>query len=321
MKSKKLAAPHWAMTTKGRRELSPDKPIRMTSERTWIHVTTAAEPELTNLLRQYKIHPLTVEDMLHPQSRIKMEKFPHYVFFTFRGLHYENYRIFSKNFHFIVLGNLLITVTTEFRNTIFDLIRDWNTQKRLLEQGPEFVIHHILDIETDHTLAIVRKMEVSVDEFERYVLDKGSNVDTHFVFEMRGNLHHIKRVIGHHKEILESLDELKNRIYSAESHAFFRDVHDHQIRILETVDNLIASITLALEVHLTISSRRTNEIMKTLTILTSILLPMTFVTGIFGMNFQFLPWLQDPRGHVWSFVLMGILGAGMFLFFRWRRWF
>jgi len=314
---------NFLLTTASRRILPDDRPVPMPRKgKVWIHITAESEAELLLLLKKFNIHGLTIEDMLNPQTRIKVESFPNYTFFTFRGMHFEHNHIFSKNFHFVTMKNILITVANEPRNTILDLIQNWTRRRFLLEQGPEFIIHYILDVETDHTLNIVLAMEDQVDDFERSVVEHEDErgMDIRDVFALRGNLQHIKRVINHHKEILDKLDVMKSRFYTDASEAFFRDVQDHQIRVLETVDNLIGSITLAMEVHLTISSRRTSDIMRILTILTSILLPMTFITGIYGMNFENLPFLHHPLGYVLSFLVMLGVGAGMLFYFYLKKW-
>ncbi|MCE9500974.1 MAG: magnesium/cobalt transporter CorA, partial [Leptospira sp.] len=288
---------------------------------TWIHLTPKNESELAKLLQKYDIHPLTIEDILNPHSRIKMEKFPNYTFFVFRGLHFENNQIESRNFNFLITKNTLITIVIDHRNTIEDIITEWDSYKQLLLKGPEFIVHRIIDVETDHIFPIIYKIEDQAEAIEAQVFNQTAKLDINSIFVMRGNLQHIKKVIQRHKEILDELEDVKTKFFSVESEAFFRDVRDHSLRILESAESIKEMISSALEVHLTISTRRSNEIMKILTIMTAIMLPMTLIAGIYGMNFEHMPELQSKYGYYFTLAGMATLGMGMALYFKMKRWF
>ncbi|MBE7410520.1 MAG: magnesium transporter CorA family protein [Leptospiraceae bacterium] len=287
---------NWELNSKTKLEIKEIAPIPIPKGRTWIHLTPKSDIELNKLLLHFDIHPLTIEDCMNPMSRIKFERFPNYLFFVFRGLHFENNSIHSRNFNFILTQNTLITVVLDHRNTIEDLIADWDSGKKLLEKGAEFIIHRIIDIETDHILPIIYRIEDQAEEIESQVFKEDVDLDINSIFVMRRTLQHIKKVIHQHKEILDDLEDIKNPFFSHESEAFFRDVKDHSIRILESAETIRELISSALEVHLTISSRRSSEIVKILTIMTAIMLPMTLITGIYGMNFTKIPLLNWELG-------------------------
>lgn len=126
-------------------------------------------------------------------SRVKLEEFPNYTFVVFRGLHLENNRITAKNFNFIVTRNSLITIVLDHRNTIRDLIVDWSKNKNLLDKGIEFIIHKIIDVETDHIIPIVYRIEDQAEELESQVFGSNTELDINSIFMMRGNLQQIKK--------------------------------------------------------------------------------------------------------------------------------
>ncbi len=317
-----LQANNWILTTKGKTELKNSvAPIAIPLELTWISLTPKNETELNSFLSNFRIHPLTVEDCMNPISRIKFERFPGYLFFVFRGLHFENNLVHSRNFNFILTNNTLITIVLDHRNTVEDLVEDWENQKHLLNQGPEFIVHRIVDVETDHILPIIYRLEDQAEEIELQVFNEDSQLDINSIFMMRRTLQHIKKVIHQHKEILDELERQKNPFFSVESEAFFRDVRDHSIRILESAETIKEMISSALEVHLTVSSRRSSEIVKILTIMTAVMLPLSLIAGIYGMNFKQIPLLDWELGFHSSLITMGIIGIGMVLFFRMKKWF
>lgn len=284
----------------------------------WLHVTTESEPGLKSVLGDLPVHPLTIEDALNPNTRIKKERFDEYIFFVFRGFHLDQLRLHSKNFACILMGRLLITVTDDDRNTILDLIQNCVFAQTLLDRGPEYVVHRIMDVETDHTLNLIHQLEDIVDGYEEEIYRQNLDVPFTELFILKGVLQHIKRVFRAHQEIIETL--LRQESFAVDSHAFFRDVNDHSIRILDGVDAIIESISNVLEAYNTLSTRNTNEIIKTLTILSAVILPISLVAGIFGMNFPELPLADLAQGFWLSLSLMGGIAGGMLLFFRLRRW-
>jgi magnesium transporter len=138
---------------------------------------------------------------------------------------------------------------------------------------------------------------------------------------MRGNLQLIKKVINQHIEILREIETSKTDFITVESDVFFRDVHDHSLRILDITETVKEMISSALEVHLTISSRKSNEIITILTMMTAVLLPMTLISGIYGMNFKYIPLLEDATGFYISLGSMIFVGFLMYGYFRLKRWF
>ncbi len=318
-----MSGRNFILTTRSAREIQEDeiplKPLRST-DKAWLHLTPRSEAELTVMLDKYDIHPLTIEDIFSPTNRLKLERFPNYTYFSFRGFHLHQGHLIIKTFNFILRKKLLITVTIEKRNTIFDMIENWDQYRFLLRQGPEFILHKILDVETDRTLAIVHKLDEIVDEYEMRLLEFDLHVNISRVFEIRSSLQHIRKVIIIHKEVLDELQLRYPQFFRGESAAFFRDVRDHSFKIVDTVDSIIQSISSALEAYLAISSRKTNDIMRILTILTALMLPMTLITGIYGMNFEYMPFLSHNFGFWGTLIFMGCIGIGMTLYFKFKRW-
>lgn len=168
-------------------------PLAIPRTKTWIHLTPKNEEELTRLLEKFEIHSLTIEDIMNFHSRVKLEEFPNYTFVVFRGLHLESNHITAKNFNFIVTKNSLITIVLDHRNTIRDLIVDWNKNKILLGKGIEFIIHKIIDVETDHIIPIVYRIEDQAEDLESQVFGSNKELDISSIFMMRGNLQQIKK--------------------------------------------------------------------------------------------------------------------------------
>ncbi|TGL62591.1 magnesium transporter CorA family protein [Leptospira jelokensis] len=314
---------NYILTPTTKEEVLLDTPLPLSHKQSkhWINITADNEEKLTFLFQKHNIHQLTIEDILNPNSRIKLEKFPNYIFFIFRGFHFERNQLTQKNFNFILTPNQIISLTLDYRDSIGSIIDDWKSNHKILAKGYEFIVHKILDIETDHTLAITQKIEERIDHFEDQIFSNAKSLDISNVYSLRSSLLSIKKGMLQNKEVLEDLEKIKNSFFSDEADAFFRDVRDHSIRILELVDSNIESISSALEAHIAISTRKTNEIMKILTIMTAIMLPMSLVAGIYGMNFRHMPSLEWEYGFASAISAMGLLGFSMLVYFRIKRWY
>ncbi len=312
---------NWILNSKEKKEIKDlNLPIKIPLNKTWIHLTPKNEEELSVLLTKFQIHPLTIEDIMNFHSRVKYEEFKHYTFVVFRGLHLEENHIVSKNFNFIVTKSCLITIVLDNRNTILDLINDWSKQKILLNKGLEFIIHKIMDVETDHMIPIVYRIEDQAEDLESQVYSSDKDLNIELIFMMRSNLQQIKKTIHQHVELLQELENSNTDFITVESDAFFRDVKDHSIRILEIAETVKEMISSALEVHLTISSRKSNNIMKILTIMTAIMLPMSLIAGLYGMNFKYMPLLDIELGFYLTLGGMFSIGLLMYFYFKFKDW-
>ncbi len=286
----------------------------------WVHLYPRNEQDLIRLLHRYEIHPLTVEDIFNSSNRIKREKFPHYTYLCFRGVHLTGSYITTKDFNFIITRNTIITISESERSTIDRLLADEGLCRDLLRRGPEFILHRILDIETDHTLHIVHDIDLAFERCEGQLMSHSANLDIAMVFELKSSLALIKKLILTHKEIFDEMQQYDIKNFSRDSQAFFRDVRDHAIKIIDTIDGIVQAISSAIEAYNTISTKRTNDIIRILTIMTAIMLPLTLVTGYFGMNFKHLPMTDDHYGYLKTIIGMGVLAVAMVVFFLRKRW-
>jgi magnesium transporter len=287
----------------------------------WVHITTDSEKQLLLLFQKHKIHSLTIEDILNHASRVKLEIFPNYIFFIFKGFHFDGIRLTPRNFNFILTEHQIISITVDSRNTISDMIQNAKSSQELLQKGYEFIIHKIIDVETDHTLGIVQKIEEIIDQMEDDIFSNFNNLEINRAYSHRGCLQSIKKGINQNKEVLDTLEKIKEKYFGDEVDAFFRDVKDHSLKIIELVDSNIEAISSVLEAYLSMSTRKTNEIMKILTIMTAIMLPMSLVAGIFGMNFKQIPTLDWEIGFYLTLGIMTLLGLVMIVYFRIKKWF
>jgi magnesium transporter len=283
----------------------------------WIDVSDPTKPELESLKRRFSLHALTVEDCSKTGNRVKLEQFKEYLFIILYGVG-KGKEIEQVQLNFILGKNFIITVHKGRINTFENLKKDTAKIKSLLSQGPDSALHHLMDMETDNYFPVLENLEEQIDEVEDEVYRSTDHRVLARLFRLKRQLLGIRRKTGPQKDIMLQLSRGCPFI-SEHASVYFRDIYDHIIRIDESIDDYREVLSNTLEVHLSVVSNRMNEVMKTLTIIATIMLPLTVITGIYGMN------LNIPEAHYDStyFIVisaMAIIIGGMVIYFWRKRW-
>jgi magnesium transporter len=280
----------------------------------WVDVTDPSKPDLESLRKSFPLHQLTLEDMSKTGNRVKIEHFNEYLFLVLYGV--ERDAPFQMNF---ALGkNFLVTTHKGKIDRFEDLKNDRTSLSRLFHKGLDFVMHCLIDAEIDDYFPLLEKIERQIDSLEEEVYRSMNHRVLGKLFRLKRQLLGIRRKASSQKDVMLQLSKGLPFI-SEHACAYFRDVYDHIIRIDESIDDYREILSNTLEVHLSMVSNRMNEVMKTLTIIATIMLPLTVITGIYGMN------LNIPEAHydaTYFIVIsaMAIIIGGMVIYFWRKRW-
>jgi magnesium transporter len=290
-----------------------------TKKRIWVDVTDPTKSDLDNLARSFPIHHLTLEDCSKTGNRVKLEQFEEYVFIITYGLESGKKGPMAFQMNFILGKNFLVTVHKEKIPSFNSLKSDSKKMQSLLSKGPDLLMHQLMDIETDFYFPVLDEIEDQIDDLEEEVY---RNVDKKVLgrlFRLKRDLLGIKKRIAPQKEVVLLLSQKNFPFVSEHASIYYRDIYDHIIRINESIDDYREILSNTLEVHLSMISNRMNEVMKTLTIVATVMMPLTVITGIYGMN------LNIPESHFNSMYfivlfIMAIITSIMILYFRRKRW-
>ena len=290
-----------------------------TNKRIWVDVTDPTKPDLDNLAKNFPLHHLTLEDCSKTGNRVKLEQFNEYIFIITYGLESGKKGPTAFQMNFIIGKNFLLTVHKEKIPSFDSLKSDGKRLHYLLSRGPDLLMHRLIDMETDFYFPVLDEIEDQIDELEEEVY---RNVDKKVLgrlFRLKRELLGIKKRTAPQKEVVLLLSQKDFPFISEHASAYYRDIYDHIIRINESIDDYREILSNTLEVHLSMISNRMNEVMKALTIVATVMLPLTVLTGIYGMN------LNIPESHI-DFMyyvvlsLMIIIAFIMMLYFRRKHW-
>ncbi|MDR1252732.1 MAG: magnesium/cobalt transporter CorA [Treponema sp.] len=288
---------------------------------TWINVESFDRSEEINRLAElFKIHPLTVEDILDTFQRPKTEEFDDYLFVTFKAAN-PSEGLYFEHMSLVITDDTVLTFQ-EKPGDYFDGIRKriLNNAGRIRRMGTDYLAYTIIDAVVDEYFIIIDSLGSEIEDFEERILDEKDESFIQDIQNIKQNLLRVRRVVWPLRESLSLLMHLDSRRIGNELEPFLKDLYDHIIRAAETIETYRELIAGVMEVNLTVASNRLNKVMKVLTIISTIFIPLTFIVGVYGMNFHVMPELEQPLGYPIIWGIMLVIALGMLLFFKRRKW-
>lgn len=291
----------------------------------WIDLEAQSPEELALLGERFKFHPLALEDCAHFDQRPKVESYEDHLFVVTHGYRFsadDGDSIDALELHCFLGADYLVTVHTEPMPALDGV---WNRVVKdpgALRRGVAFVGYLVADATVDTFFPLVDDIADRVEAIEAHVVehgDRGSRKDLEEIFKLKRTLVELRRILGPQRDVFGLLAKRGDGRIDDRTAIYFRDVHDHVLRIHESVEATRDLLGNALEAYLWAASQRTNEIMKRLTVLSAIFLPLTFITGFFGQNFTHMPWDNDYLLYTMIAACL-IVPTVMVLFFMRRGW-
>ena len=296
----------------------------------WLELDEKTEDDQEFLTGTLKIHALAVEDIWEDVGVPKIEDFQEYLQIVIHGIREADRQ--SKDMPIqlaeldLVIGKTwLVTHAHDERACAIAPVQiEVQRHPKLLMKGPAWVAHSILDRLIDEYLPVIERFDDRIESIETQILEGDPRNDKEMiprVIRVKRSLQVLRRTTIHQREILLRLARGEFEEIPRELSPFFRDVYDHFARVTELVDSYRELVTSLLEAQFSMQSNRMNLIMKRLTIVSTVMMPLTLIAGIYGMNFDHMPELHWTYGYPMALTLMATVAAGILIFFRRKRWF
>ncbi len=293
----------------------------------WINVVGMNPPEaIYQLAEKYQIHPLAVEDAIMKLQRPKAEDYPGsgdlpgrlFVVTRLTEMHQDHMQSHQANFF---LGRTTLITMQETRAEVFDPIRQRLESKRsrLRVNGADFLLYALLDAIVDNSFPLLEQFSERLEDVEEELLTDPKQSTLHEVHAIKRQLLLVRRTAWPMRELIAQLQRDKHECLSETTQTYFRDVYDHCVQVIDLVE-MYREITGALtETYMSTISNRTNDVMKVLSVIGTIFLPLTFLAGVYGMNMK-IPETQWNGIYVLFWILCGFIAGGMVVWFRRRGW-
>ncbi len=291
----------------------------------WIELESRSTEKDALLSDVLKLHALTIEDIWAESSSPKVDIFDDYTYVIVHGLEAaSSIHDLSLVELDVVLGKNFLVTHDSSHWVAKDMQAELDRSPRLMAKGLPWVMHALLDRAVDRYMPLVDQLDTEIEHLETEVLAKaGTPKGTKVlgrILSFKRTLQSMRRMAIHQRETLLRLARGEVEAIPKEALPFFRDVYDHFLRIGDTVDSYRDLVTSALDAYLSVQSNRMNEIMKTLTLMSTVMMPLTFIAGVYGMNFKVMPELEWQYGYPYALALMATVALAILLFFRRKGW-
>jgi magnesium transporter len=288
----------------------------------WIDLEKQDDESLTVLKERFELHPLAIEDCAHFDQRPKMEEYGSYLFIVIHGFLCkadDGSDVEPLELHAFLGKDYLITIHDQ---PIAELETIWKRMAYdapLTRRGADFIYYSLVDAIVDSNFLILDKLSETLDDIEDEVIHRHDSQHLSRIFTLKKTLVSMRRVLSPQRDVFALLSKRGHPCISDRTSLYFRDVYDHLVRIYESIDTGRDLLGNALDAYLSMAAQRTNDIMKRLTILSAIFLPLTFVTGFFGQNFDSLPFHNIKVMWI-GIALCLVIPAVMIGWFLKSRW-
>jgi magnesium transporter len=289
----------------------------------WLDIRDIDDIDIDILSETFNLHPLTIEDFIMANARPKVENFNEYLFlvvFSIVSRDPEKGRIVTAEFDCCLGKNFLITTHSMNNGPLESLKERIRKQSPLIKNGGDFLLYSIIDAFVDGYFPIINAFDNMVDEMSDELFKDPSNETLRKIFNLKNEIMHLRRTIGPHADIMALLARGDFLQISKANTIYFRNIHDNLVRMNDIVGTSRDIVTGAMEAYVSVVSNRLNEIMKTLTVIATIMMPLTLIASIYGMNFKHMPELNSKHGYPVILAIMAALTITMLYFFKKKRW-
>jgi len=301
-------------------EFSPAKIKKMKKCVFWIDFEKPSHKDVKPLESLFGLHHLVVEDCISPQEKIPKiadrKTYSHIVLYAA-----QDHKLGKLNrVNFILGKNFIITMHKNPIEQFNQFKKNKENMNSLMKATPDKILHTLIDKIIDNYFPMLDETNEQLDVLEDKVVENPQEKHLGKLFSLKRDIMKVKKIMGPQRDVLSLLAKGNNKLISEKTVIYFRDIYDHMIWINDQLDSARDIISSILEIHLSVTSNKMNEIMKVLTVIATIMLPLTVIGSIYGMNFKYMPELQWRYGYLGVWVVMILIAVGMLYYFKRKEW-
>lgn len=299
-------------------------PFKDEPTNTWINIDGLHEVDIIEKIgKHFDVHPLILEDILHTGQRPKMEDSENYTSIVLKMLSFnenEN-EIKSEQVSLIISKNVVISFQ-ESVGDVFNPVRERirNGKGRIRKMGSDYLAYALMDAIVDNYFIILEKLGEKIEVLEEELITNPVPETLHMIHNLKREMIFLRKSVWPLREVISNLERGESHLIMKSTTIYLRDVYDHTIQVIDTIETFRDMLSGMLDIYLSSVSNKMNEVMKVLTIIATIFIPLTFIAGIYGMNFEYMPELSWQWGYPAVWVVVIVIGASMVLYFRKKRW-
>nr|WP_319375072.1 magnesium/cobalt transporter CorA [uncultured Methanoregula sp.] len=298
-------------------------PFRDTETVTWINVDGLGNPKLIeDLGRCFTIHPLILEDIFNTGQRPKLEDLDQYIYLSLKMLSFiEESKVIKIEHISLVIGHNFLISFQEDIGDIFDPVRERiRKEGKIRKLGPDYLAYALIDTIVDNYFVVMEKLEEQVEDLEEELVADPTRESLQKINRLKKDMIFLRKSVWPLRELINNLERSESKLIQETTNIYLRDVYDHTIQVIDTLETFRDIISGMIDIYLSGLSYKMNEIMKVLTLIATIFIPLTFVVGLYGMNFKNMPEIEWEYGYYSVLAVMVVMVAGMLTYYRKKKW-
>ena len=292
---------------------------------TWINVEGVHKVEVVEKLGNcFGLHPLVLEDILNTDQRPKIEIYGDYVYIVLKMLYDGDLKrpIEAEQVSLILGSNFVISFQEGKEGDVFNPLRERIKGGKGLvrKMGADYLVYSLIDTIVDHYFFILERLGEEIELLEEELVAHPTDTTLHRIRKIKNEVIFVRRVVWPLREVVSSLGRKESPLIQETTEVYLRDVYDHTIQVMDTIEVYREMLSGMLDIYLSSVSNRLNSVMKVLTIIATIFMPLTFIAGIYGMNFKYMPELGWRWGYPAVWLIVVIIGVSMLIYFKRKKW-
>ncbi len=291
----------------------------------WINIDGVHDTSLIEKAgKLFAIHSLAQEDIMNTDQRARFEDYDDHLFVAMKMLEMypDRYQVDAEHISFVIAKNFVLTFQ-ERKGDVFEAVRQRirNKHGRLRRVGNDYLAYALMDTIVDNYIYLTESLGEKIESLELKVIGRPGEMVLEEINNYKRELHYVSKLVKPAREMIKNLQRSPSSIIEKKTQPFLKDLTDIITQVTENLDTFRVLLSDFLNTYHMSLSNRMNDIMKTLTIFSAIFIPLTFIAGVYGMNFEYMPGLESQKGYFLTMIGMAGIGAGMAIFLRYKGWF
>lgn len=292
---------------------------------TWINVDGLHQEKLLERFGEcFGLHPLMMEDILNTEQRPKLEDYGEYLYIVLKMFRYDDKTAspITEQLSLVLGRNFVISFQEGLEGDVFNPVRERlrKATSRIRTFGADYLVYSLLDAVVDNYFIILEKLGETIESIEEELVDRPAPATLQTIHRLKSSMIFLRKSVWPLREMLSGLQRGESPLINRSTNLYLRDVYDHTIQVIDTLETYRDMVSGMLDIYLSSVSNRLNSVMKVLTIIATIFMPLTFIAGVYGMNFKYMPELEWPWGYPAILLLMLVISALMLVYFRNKKW-
>ncbi|MBN1765853.1 MAG: magnesium/cobalt transporter CorA [Sedimentisphaerales bacterium] len=299
-------------------------PFKITPSVSWINIDGLHDVKVIEKIgARYDVSSLVLEDILHTTQRPKMEDHDSYMYVVLKMIRYDDQQAgITMEQISLILRDTMVISFQESVGDVFDAVRERirNATLRIRKMGADYLLYALIDSIVDHYFIVLEKLGENIEVLQEQVAENPTEDLLHQIHKLKREVILLRKVIWPLRELVGNLQRSESELIRESTEMFLKDVYDHIFQVIDTTETYREMVSGLLDIYLSSISNRMNAVMKVLTIIATIFIPLTFIAGIYGMNFEYMPELKYKWAYPTVWLVMLVTGIIMLIFFRKRKW-